>query len=118
MALLLLSKKDIDVNLTNKEGWSALHEASSTKYLSIFKLLVNHPNININIKNNFQETPLYIACCHKNIKKVKLLLQHPDIKIDFNIYTFRNNIDIYYLLKSKKNKILNKVSEILDEIQD
>jgi ankyrin repeat protein len=118
MALLLLSKKDIDVNLTNKKGWTALHNASSSKYLSIFKLLLNHPNININIKNNFQETPLHLACLYKDIEKVKLLLEHPKIKIDFNIFKFRDNVKIYHLLKNEKNKKINKVSQILDEIQE
>ena len=49
--------KDINVNFSNQDQWTALHAASTKGQVEVVKLLLAHPNIDINVQNDQEETP-------------------------------------------------------------
>ncbi|KAJ8664977.1 hypothetical protein QAD02_006639 [Eretmocerus hayati] len=78
---LLISKKDMDTNLTNKDGLSYLHIACSRSNLSTVKNLVsNGASINSRVSSNapyFTEfSLLHIAVLYNQKEIVEYLLEH------------------------------------------
>ncbi|OUM68876.1 hypothetical protein PIROE2DRAFT_38828, partial [Piromyces sp. E2] len=47
----LLSRPDIDINLQDDKGCTALMYALKSQNKEVIELLLNHPDINVNIKN-------------------------------------------------------------------
>lgn len=78
----LLDKDILDVNITDKDGNTALSLASQKGHESIVKFLLQDTRIKINVQNNLGETALNRAVSqfHENI--VKLLLQVPNIDVN------------------------------------
>uniref|UniRef100_A0A6C0C6D5 Uncharacterized protein n=1 Tax=viral metagenome TaxID=1070528 RepID=A0A6C0C6D5_9ZZZZ len=62
----IISKGDVNINILDDGGNTALHHAVDNGYINIVRELLNSPNININIKNRpmgqDDATPLMIAC--------------------------------------------------------
>jgi ankyrin repeat protein len=114
---LLLAHPNIDVNIKNKYERTPLYIACRYNNIELAKLLLTHSNIDVNVKDVDGDTPLYYACKNNQIDIVKLLLEHPKIKIDFFILRkYKDNPQIYILLKNKKNSSLTKINQILDTI--
>ncbi|KAL6628018.1 ankyrin [Neocallimastix sp. 'constans'] len=79
---LLLGRKDIDVNLKNKNGETALILAISNQNKDIVKLLLNRKDVDINAQDNFGRTGLTVAMFQQNEDIVKLLLNHKNIDVN------------------------------------
>ncbi len=80
-----------DINIRDKDGYTALILASINGYTKIAELLLENPEktkINVNIKDNFKHTSLVWASCHYRIEIVKLLLENNEkTNINVNIQT-------------------------------
>ena len=84
----LILKKGIDINLTNKDGVTALHHAVRNAKIEVCKLLITS-NCDLDRKNHLGNTDLHeahqVKCLNLRIKKIllKLLLENgacPKIK--------------------------------------
>jgi len=85
IAKLLLEHKDIDVNIRNDEGNTALLYAS-IYHIKIVELLLEREDIDVNVQCNEGNTALHIAVYVNRIDTLKLLLEHKDINVNI-----RNN---------------------------
>jgi ankyrin repeat protein len=83
---LLESAKDLDVNINDKNGDTALIIAIKNKNIELAKELLDK-NANPNKANDDGETPLLLACHLQNPSLVKLLLERgADHRIDPTTY--------------------------------
>ena len=138
---LLLNYPNIDVNIQNEHGVTALMMAVSNSYgfstEETVKMLLNHPNIDVNIQDENGWTALMYAIKYSNINKrpdgmcvhyqnhhnqnvydeeiqgtIKLLLEHPNI--DTSIVA-NNGETAYILLVNYQNEeisnLINQMSE-------
>lgn len=80
----LLQRDDINVNLQNGIGYTALMYASHRKYYKIVKMLLNRKDIDVNIRDRDKNTALYIASKHNLVNIVELLLKNENIDINLN----------------------------------
>lgn len=71
---LLLARNEIQVNIQDNKGDTALHKSIQNELKTTSKNLVKHKNIKLNIFNNKGETPLEIAVKKEFIKVIRLLL--------------------------------------------
>ena len=81
LVILLLRHPDIDVNLKDNSGQTALFSALSLfkklfnlGALECFQLLISDPRVEKNVQDNAGDTPLAIAVRLKATKCVQLLL--------------------------------------------
>ena len=120
---ILLEHPNVDVNLQDKEGWTALMMASNSNINSTretIKILLEHPNIDINLQNRNGMSALMMAshCSYTyndpTEKTLKMLLEHPNINVNLQdryCYTsFKYAMKGYYNPITKKN-ILKMISE-------
>ncbi|KAH6905413.1 hypothetical protein BKA70DRAFT_1293078 [Coprinopsis sp. MPI-PUGE-AT-0042] len=71
---LLLAHSEIQVNLVNKEGWSALMQASDGGHEDTVCLLLDVPNINTTTKDTDKGyTAMSLALAHGHTSIVRLL---------------------------------------------
>ena len=77
----LLSQPNIDVNLSDKKGTTALFIASLNGFIEIVKLLLDVDDIDINHPAKENATSLFIASLFGHEDVVRLLLQQPNIDI-------------------------------------
>ena len=68
----LLIKHNIDINIVNNYGQSALHLAVREGNFNIIQLLIQN-DANINIADKYGNTPLHVAVCN-NYKNIIILL--------------------------------------------
>jgi ankyrin repeat protein len=84
-AELLLERDDINVNISNSEGWTALHWACYLASLEVVNLLLKRDGIDLNPRDVNLKTPLALAC-HKekpqSIPIIRSLLSRPDTDPD------------------------------------
>jgi hypothetical protein len=92
----LLIVPNINVNLTDSQGYTPLHAAVNRGNFDIVKLLMDKPGIKPNISSSNDFTPLGLAVHTNNKKIVELLLS--DHKVDPNIGT-----PIFFPILSKKS---------------
>jgi len=117
---LLLNTPNIDVNIVDRHGESALHWAVNeyNEYNETLKLLLNVPNLDVNIVNNSGESALHEAVHRHRNEALKLLLDVPTI--DVNLVNFdgksavhravsENNIEALKLLLNVPNINVNIV---------
>ena len=71
-----------DVNLSDSDGWTALHIAARNGNNDICRLLLSVPTVDVNVKNKWKSTPLMIAAGSGNLDVVELLLRHPRTQVD------------------------------------
>jgi len=127
---LLLKRKDIDVNVKDKDGFTALTAAVATRSnhaeseakkkfaddnKKCVELLLNHQGIHVNIADKKGFSSIVYAAYYGKIEIFKLLINHKDINIDIkrnqNQISDRDNI-----LHNCRNNIRSKVEELLDKI--
>lgn len=107
--------KYVNINETNSEYNSALHEAVMLNNISIVKLLIDN-NININIVNNIQKTCIYYVN-QKIPNDITLLLLSKNINI--NSQDILGNTIIHELLLDNDNdnpniNIFNNIYDIIN----
>eukprot|EP01032_Pedospumella_encystans_P015716 gene15716-17962_t len=82
----LLADGRADVNIRNKDKWSALIHACEKGRTDSVKSLLQHPDIQVNAFGgaNSDDTALMFACNadRKFTKTVEALLEHPDIDVN------------------------------------
>eukprot|EP00761_Pharyngomonas_kirbyi_P000910 gb/GECH01000911.1/.p1 GENE.gb/GECH01000911.1/~~gb/GECH01000911.1/.p1 ORF type:complete len:122 (+),score=21.20 gb/GECH01000911.1/:1-366(+) len=71
----LLQRRNININIQNRDQRTPLHLACFGGYHSIVKELLKCDNINVNMKDNNGKTPLHIACERGRVSAVKELLK-------------------------------------------
>jgi ankyrin repeat protein len=110
-----LLNTNIDINLQNNIGWTALMYASKYNKIDIVKLLLKREDIDINIQNKYGWTALMIASRFGKIDIVNLLLQKDDININIQdnigrtaliLASYHGSIDIIKLL-NEYNSLLS-----------
>jgi len=107
---ILLKQQNININLRDNEGWSALTWATYRGKKDIIKLLLNN-GANINNKNNIKNTPLMFAV-YRNYKDiVKLLLNYGADIYQKNKY----GSDVFILAKRNNN---NEILILLESAKD
>lgn len=90
--------KDIDMYLTELNGWNALHYASYHGYIEIANYLINSLKADINCMNKEGFTPLHLAVFKDQEEMVKLLLNTNGI----NVNCFHNQFGTPLHLACKK----------------
>jgi len=78
----ILENEDVDVNLQNKYGDTALIGAAYNGYTEIVELLLAHPEIDVNAQNAYGITALINAAENGRTGIVKVLLAHPEIDVN------------------------------------
>lgn len=82
VAELLLDQDDIDPNLKDRSGRTALCTACCENYLSMVELLLENDNVDPNVRDNSQRTPLVHAYNLNHLDVAFSLLSHNDTVID------------------------------------
>jgi ankyrin repeat protein len=93
----LLPCKEINVNQTNSDGYTALHIAILNQHVEIAALILSHCKVDVNGLRKYRGpewTPLYFAVYRGCTEIVRLLLDHPDIEADQKDYLGRNPLHI------------------------
>ena len=80
---LLLSNDNIDVNLQDRKGFTALMHLCIRKNYRIIKLLLNNDKTDVNITDNDGNTLLQNACDEKDYRIIKLLLSNNKTELNF-----------------------------------
>ncbi|KAJ3435830.1 ankyrin repeat-containing protein [Anaeramoeba flamelloides] len=101
-AIKYLSKKKLikDINVTDKNGLSALHHIckANTVDLSVYKYVLGKLNADINLKDHTKKTPLHYLCFSRHIDpKILEFLLSQKIK-DINCVDYRKNSALLLLL--------------------
>lgn len=98
----LLSRTDkVNINIGNKNGWTALHEAAKTGNKKAVKLLCKyHADLSVTDCNGY--TPIHIAAMYKYDSCIKVMLQSENINENrYVIVECRdkyNNFPLHYAL--------------------
>ncbi|KAG0138551.1 ankyrin repeat-containing domain protein [Tuber indicum] len=100
---MLLEHSDIEVNVTEPGGWSALQISINKKMVDILNLLLADSRVDISTLNGTFLTPLMCAVKSKDANIVQLLLQHPRLKI---YPTARGNTPLHEAAKLDDTTIL------------
>jgi ankyrin repeat protein len=74
--------EELNINVQNKYGVSALHLAVHDNNIELLELLLKNKNININIQDKSGVSALHFAVLYNNIELLELLLQNKNIKVD------------------------------------
>jgi ankyrin repeat protein len=113
---LLLERKDINVNISNSQGWTALHCASRNESLEVVDLLLERKDIDLNPKDVDGETPLALACRNKNRRSIPIirsLLSHPNT--DPNILN-RNGDSILADFMKYRHKMNSRYADEIESL--
>lgn len=95
----LLSNKEIDINLTDREGWSAAYQATQLSDPWVLSEIANMPGVCLNSKNIDKSTPLIRAADRNNLEAVRVLLQH---RVNVNISNVVGTALFYAVRKGQK----------------
>ena len=71
---------NIDLNMSDSYGQTALMMACSNGQKDVVKLLLNHPKIDLNARTNDGSTAHIIACGNGQKDIAELLFDHPNRK--------------------------------------
>ena len=80
----ILKSPNLNINITDKEGCSALFIASYKKNAKIMKMLLE-AKADPNLSTNDGQTPLSIACANGNVDGVLALTDREDLKHEYRI---------------------------------
>merc|ERR1719197_2370073 len=73
--ICLLLKYDLEVNATDKEGYTPLHCASSLGFQNSVRILLSKGADVQAVDKRTKSTPLHLACCNGHIEAAKELLK-------------------------------------------
>ena len=79
---MLLTHKDINVNIQDKIGQTPLHTSIERCRLDILQQLLSHEDIEVNIEDNEGKTPLQHAIENNDSDSVEQLLSHKNIDVN------------------------------------
>ena len=94
MVALLLNTPNIDVNIvvSNANGWSAVHVALSMDNIEALKLLLSHPTLTaltLNHKDNLGDTPVMSAVRNSETSLLHLAVLVADPRVDLDTTDIR-----------------------------
>merc|ERR1711971_672766 len=103
---LLLNTPNIDVNIVDRHGESALHWAVNeyNEYNETLKLLLNVPNLDVNIVNTSGESALHEAVHRHRNEALELLLDVPTI--DVNLVNFDGKSAVHHAVSGNNIEAL------------
>ena len=78
---ILRDDENIDVNVQNGIGLSALHYAVMDRSTRVFEALLEHPGLNVNLPDAHGQTALHYAISKGYTSVVNRLLEHDDILV-------------------------------------
>ena len=105
IAKQLLDKKDIDVNLQNKDGNTALILASDKGHTEIAKQLLDKKDIDVNLQSKDGNTALILASYKGHTEIAKQLLDKKDIDVNLQ----NENGDTALTLASSQGQIAQQL---------
>jgi ankyrin repeat protein len=73
---LLLTRKDLDINLSNKFGETPLFRAASRGYINVVRLLLQHDDVEIVQENYWGETAMSVAIENGHAEIVAAIIVH------------------------------------------
>lgn len=79
---LILERKDLDINLHDKNGLTPLHEAMRSQDNDYSVFLIRDPRIDINALDNGNQTALHYAASNWSRVPLTDLLLHPKINVN------------------------------------
>ena len=82
MVKLLLERNEVEVNLKDIFGKTALSLAAEGGHTEVVKLLLEQNEIEVNLKDNYAQTALSLAAQRGHPEAVKLLLERNAIEVD------------------------------------
>jgi hypothetical protein len=103
-----LLRKGVNPNLSDYDGRTSLHIASSNNYIKIAKKLLKHRDINVNFIDNFDMTPYHEAIRHGFEEMAELLrsfngvIVHRDL--GYRLCLAAKEGDLEGIKKMKKDK--------------
>src|SRR5205085_1073994 len=74
---LLLQRPEVQINLKNHMGWTALSKAAFASHVEVVRLLLARPESEVNFVDQDRQTPLFHAASAGNLEVVRLLLDDP-----------------------------------------
>ena len=105
----LINRKDLDINLQNKNGNSILHLAAKIKNESLQREILKNPKVNINTQNEQQNTALHVAIKENNISYAKMLIKNEKINIDSK--NINGMTPLMMAIEKDQNEIVNELLE-------
>ena len=82
MVTEFLKLPNIDVNLHDNNGATALMCACNFGCQPVVAALLSHPAIDVNSRDSLHRTALIYACCHGHLALVNELVMHPNIDVN------------------------------------
>lgn len=104
---LLTQKKDLDINSTLLDDWTALHLAANEGYAEVVQILIKH-GANIEAETRMNRRALHIACLRGNLEVVKILI-NADAKKDCKDKDFYT--PLHFAAVNGSNKIIKVLLE-------
>lgn len=124
---LLLADSNVDVNLQNSEGLTALHLAAQRGLTDMVHLLLEHPEIQLDPNENMR-SPLSLAAEFGHLQLVRVLLdaeddvadprwRHDDTIHTVALKTPKNGEDILALLLDNGADITARIGQMITVLQ-
>lgn len=120
---LILSHKNIDVNLQDDHGWTPLMYAVFNEDKNIVELLLSHNNIDVNIQSKYGKTALMISPCYtlfcnndcdSKFEIAHMLLSRYDIDVNLQDFIGRTALHIAILeYDEEDNRNCKKILQLL-----
>ena len=99
--ILTYSKKHVDINMSTREGWTALHLAAIKGHDAVFQLLIDK-GADITAKGKDQRTPLELAAENGHLSIVKHLIA---AGVDLNVNGDRRALMLRRIVKKGHHEI-------------
>jgi hypothetical protein len=107
----VLKHPEIDINVKDKYGNTALFQAAMIGNVSCTHLLCSEDNIDVNAQNLDEQTALFIAIDCGNVECVQILANHP--KLDLSITT-KEETALSFALRIEHNACAQILKEKLE----
>ena len=80
---LFLEQPTLDLNCTDNNGWTALHQATIHNNFEGVQMLLADPRLNThNHKDKYGKRPVMTAMALKHVKALRELVAHPSVDLD------------------------------------
>lgn len=78
----LVENPALDINYTDREGWSAAYQVTQMTDPEALALVLSHPDLRINSKNMDGSTPIIRAADRNNTPALEAILKLNNVKVD------------------------------------
>ncbi|MEA9393255.1 ankyrin repeat domain-containing protein [Acerihabitans sp. TG2] len=102
--MLLIKHPEIDLNLSDYYGNSALMMAAAQSYIRIFDAILRQGKADVNAKNSHNESALSIAVKNRHFDQVLSLLKQADL--DVNIVIHQGNTPLHIAAAAGDQRII------------